>query len=81
MGSCHPKFVNGLLWVLSKSQGACGHRSRSSDPEQSWIGRFVRVEYRRMDPERILLMKDRIWEEVGEDGEALDSISETGIDI
>jgi hypothetical protein len=34
-----------------------------------------------MDPERILLMKDRIWEEVGEDGEALDSISETGIDI
>jgi hypothetical protein len=32
----------------------------SSDPEQSWIGRFVRVEYRRMDLERILLMKDQI---------------------
>jgi hypothetical protein len=34
-----------------------------------------------MDLERILLMKDRIWEEVGEDEEVLDSISETGIDI
>jgi len=81
MGSCHPKSVNGLLLVRSQFQGVYGHRSRSSDPEQSWIGRFVRVEYRRMDLERILLMKDRIWEEVGEDGEVLDSISETGIDI
>ncbi len=54
--------------------------SRPSDLARLWIGRFVRVGYRRMDRGRILEMKDRILGVVDGDAEVLGSTLEIYID-